>query len=130
MMKILRSILILFTVVYSPVLLASHHGWDVSEVFSNEDGTLQFVEMVLGANNHNNLKNFSLVAGNSATGEDQVFVIPASISGSTAGDRLLFATAAFQSTFGIIPDFVIPDNFVTVVGGDVEYAGISRSRLA
>ena len=28
-----------------PVAQASFHSWDINEIFSNEDGTIQFIEM-------------------------------------------------------------------------------------
>ncbi len=109
---------------------ASHHGWRIVEAFSNADGSLQFVEMNLVASHHDSINNFKLVAGDATAGIDTIFSFPSNISSSLAGDRMLIATASFQSTYGIIPDFVIPDGFLTITAGDVIYAGILASRIS
>jgi hypothetical protein len=100
---------------------ATHHSWKMAVVFSNLDGTLQFVELISTQNDHSQLSCCFLVAGNAETGVDTGFK-PTNLSSTlTNGHSLLFATAGFEAEYGITPDYIIDDNFLTTGPGDVEY---------
>ncbi|MDA0273615.1 MAG: hypothetical protein O3C68_10240 [Proteobacteria bacterium] len=116
------SVLLGFVVLFTGSgAFASHRGWLMAEAYSNADGTLQFVEMVSSTAGHNQLSCCYMVAGNAATGVDTPFK-PSNLSTSdTKGRSLLFATAGFEAAFGIVPDYIIPDNFLTITSGDVFY---------
>ena len=105
----------------STFLSADHHGWQVVEAFSNEDGTLQFIELQTNDNGHNGVNCCALVTGVSATGVDTSYNFDRRLPGSQTGDSLLLATLGFESTFGITADFIIPDGFLTTAAGDVFY---------
>lgn len=83
--------------------LSSHHSWKIHEVFSNADGTLQFVEMLSNADNHNQITCCKVVAGNKTTGVDTGYDFPSNI--------------ASGATNGIKPDYIIPDGFLTTGPG-------------
>ena len=86
------------------------HGWDVHEVFSNEDGTIQFVEMrCQGGSNEIAIGGKAVTSA--ATGNAYVF--PANLPpNSTLNASILLATAAFAALPGApIPDHIIPANF-------------------
>lgn len=101
---------------------ASHHSWRFSEAYSNADGTLQFVEMVSNANDHDLITCCRMVAGNKSTGVDTPYSFPQNLpSSATNAKSMLIATAAFESAFGITPDYIIPDGFLTMTSGDVFY---------
>jgi len=73
--------------------LAGAHTWDVNEVFSNADGTVQFVElreMGGGAGEVN-------MPGNNLTSNAKSFVIPGpALTPPTSNKHFLLGTAAFQ----------------------------------
>ena len=100
--------------------VASHHSWQIVEVFSNADGTLQFIEWKADAGNHNSLSCCDMVATNTSTGDTQLFR-PSNISGSQTDDYYLFATSGFAEVYGIVPDQIIPDGFLTTTAGSVRY---------
>ncbi len=111
-----------FITLFAHSAAASHHSWRMSEVFSNADGSLQFVEMQSSADGHDKIICCQLVAGDASTGVDTGYRFPQNLpSSSTAGKSMLIATAAFESTFGIRPDYIIPDGFLTTGAGDVFY---------
>ncbi len=95
---------------------ASFHLWDASEVYSNADGTIQFVELFTTVNSQH------LLAGHyyGSTEHDFTFSInlPSSL---TANKRFLMATAGFAALPGAPqPDYIIPDGFVNICGDTLE----------
>ncbi|MBO6658792.1 MAG: hypothetical protein JJ934_18005 [Pseudomonadales bacterium] len=101
---------------------ASHHSWRFSEAYRNADGTLQFVEMVSNADGHDKISCCRVVAGNKMTGVDTPYSFLQNLpTSATNGKSMLLATATFEATYGITPDYIIPDNFLTVTSGDVFY---------
>ena len=98
---------------------AGSHLWTINEVFSNADGTIQFVELhcPAGADFETgvNSKNMTSLA----TGGD--FTI-AGLSLSATGDKfLLFATADFAALPGApTPDLIIPPGSVPFIGIGVD----------
>ncbi len=46
---------------------------------------------------------------------------PSDTSGSQPGDTLLFATEEFQNVYGIVPDQIIPNGYLTTSAGSVKY---------
>lgn len=100
---------------------ATHHLWDVNEVFSNADGTIQFVELwePTGDNAEN------LVGGFTVTTNGSSFTFGANLpAGDTGLKFILLATAGFAALPGAVtPDYIIPDNFFDVNGDTIRYAG-------
>ena len=108
---------------------AGHHQWFISEVFSNADGTVQFVELK-GTNDNEQFINGFAVATLAPGG-----AIPTSApigpnlpSNLTNGAYLLIGTtgyATLASTQGQpAPDRTLPNNFLEISGDRVRYAGI------
>lgn len=98
---------------------AGAHTWDVVEVFSNADGTIQFIEI----REMNNTPGETFLAGRTITSDalGNSFTIPANLpAGSSANKRLLFGTAAYAALPGVpAPDYILPvAPFFRVVGGD------------
>ncbi len=89
---------------------ASFHLWDIAEIYSNADGTIQFIELYTNDANQGIISNQTLSA--ESDGNTVNFVIPSDVDNNTSNRRLLFATAQFSKQIGAInPDFVIPDQF-------------------
>ena len=70
---------------------AGSHGWRFNEIFSNADGTIQFIELkeCCGSTAEWGLNNKWVRSGDLAN----QFNFPANISGNTANRHLLLATA-------------------------------------
>jgi len=86
------------------------HLWYFSEIFSNADRTIQFIELkeCCGATAENGLS--GKYVKNDANGVQYNF--PADIAGDTGNKHLLLATAAFAALPGApTPDYIIPSNF-------------------
>ncbi len=92
-------------------VLAGSHSWVIVEVFSNGDGTIQFIELeeCCGLPNEIGLLNKNVKSN--ATGKQVVFTanLP---GGSTANAHLLLGTAAFAALPGApTPDYIIVPGF-------------------
>lgn len=98
--------------------LAGHHRWDFSEVFSNEDGTVQFVEL-FSANSGEAALNGWTITSTSGT-----FTFVGNLPADTANTWVLVGTAAYALAEGAVaPDYVLPDAFFDPAGDTLNYAG-------
>jgi serralysin len=100
---------------------ATFHLWDIVEVYSNFDGSVQFVEMFDASNFEN------LVSGKQLKSNANSFTIPANLTTTaTANHRLLFATAGFSALAGgVTPDYTIPSNFFSITGDTLNFANVN-----
>jgi hypothetical protein len=97
---------------------ANFHLWSISEIYSNSDGSVQFIEL------------FTSSAGQTLTGNTHItsnahtFTFPSGLSQDTTNKHMLLATAGFGTLAGgVTPDFTIPSNFFNVAGDTITYQG-------
>ena len=89
------------------------HLWEFTELFSNADGSVQFIEMFTDTTNENGLS--VIFIRSTATGEE--FHFGTNLGGNTLNRHLLIATAAFAAQPGAVtPDYVMPDGFLRTAG--------------
>lgn len=95
--------------VASQVVLATFHFNDVSEVYTNADGSIQYVELISRASNQTMLGPTHVEALNAdGLQTTVVFNFTVTFSGPlNNGDTLLIATPGFQAMAGFAPDFVM-----------------------
>jgi hypothetical protein len=118
----------------APLAQASYHTFEIAELYSNADGTIQFVLLheSAGANGQDLLAGHTLSATH--VGTTKTFVFPASLpSAGTAGRYVLVATqgyvdaaASLQPFASVYPDYVVPNQFLPTDGGVVNYAGVDE----
>src|SRR5262249_52650494 len=90
------------------------HLWEFGELYSNADGTVQFIEMVSDVAGENGLALMFIRSTNG--GVDYHFSM--NLVGDTLNKHVLIATAAFASQPGAVtPDYILPDGFLRS-GGD------------
>jgi hypothetical protein len=85
--------------------LCAGHTWYVNEIFSNSDGTIQFIEIKesLGGNFETG------TAGHAVTSSTKSFTITANSPAPTGFHHILLATPAFVGLPGApTPDYIIP----------------------
>jgi len=112
--------------------LAADPSFQISEVFSNADGMVQFVQLreTSGQNGQNLLAGKTLTA--TRGGRTKTFVIPADLPhAQTANRAVLLATAGyldvpanFPEFKAVVPDYILPNQFLPAEGGTVEFAGV------
>lgn len=103
----------------SATALAGSHTWKVNEVFSNADGTIQFIELseCCGFANEINLNN-KWVETDSGGAEQ----INGNVTAPTSNRKFLLATNGFAALPGApVPDEIIADGFIDINGDTVRY---------
>jgi hypothetical protein len=101
--------------------LAGHHLWDFTELYSNADGSVQYVELFTAENDEQNLGAFTI------TSDGHTFNFVTNLStAATANTWVLVATSNFASLPGAVtPDYILPQgNFFPTGGGSINYAGV------
>ena len=103
---------------------ASFHSWDINEIFSNEDGTIQFIELRetegLGGQHQLSIPSIDFTTNTNIFAYDTNLnpLIP------TEDNYFLMGTEGFANLPGAPePDYIIPDNFFSVTGDMLNFAG-------
>jgi hypothetical protein len=95
---------------------AFFHLWKFTELFSNADGSVQFMEFHSPAAG----ENFATGSTIRSMSTGKVFTFDRDLTGSTANKNLLVATAGFGSLAGgVTPDYTLPANFFNPAGDTV-----------
>jgi hypothetical protein len=133
----LKTFLALFALLVAPVAWATFHTYQIDELFSTADGTVQYVVLheVFGANGQNLLggRAFTSTSG----GVTNTFIFPTDLPGGmdtgygmspapTAFTRVLIATQGFAALNLVKPDYVIPNGFLPLANGTINYAGVDQ----
>jgi hypothetical protein len=98
---------------------ASFHLWSMSELYSNADGTVQFLEFRSAAGGQQFLSGHTLTSTSGATTNTLNFT---NLPGDTAGKRFLVGTVGFAALGVVAPDFVVPNGFFFQGGGSISFA--------
>jgi hypothetical protein len=133
---------LLACVALSMLTVAQAHAdfitWDVNEVFSNADGTIQFIEF-FEANGQHGQRSFTgkqlktFVTGATANDPLNLYLFAADVPSDLTANRFaLVATSGFASLPGAVqPDFVMPDGFIdTSVVVKIELSTIDEFNFA
>ncbi len=90
---------------------ATFHQWEIKEVFTNADGTVQFIEFFTTGLNEGGLKFHNVTV--TSDGVMKEFVFDHSLTNPTDGKHFLLATAGFAALAGgVAPDYSpLPANF-------------------
>jgi hypothetical protein len=99
---------------------AGSHLWDFWEIFSNPDGTVQFIELHISTNANQEIGLAGKKVTSQATGK--VFTFPSNLVPPTGFKYLLLATSGFAALPGApTPDYIIPDHFFSTTGDTLKY---------
>ena len=102
----------------------SFHLYDITEIFSNADGSVQFIELRVGASNGE-----SFWTGKTITvtqnGVTHSFTFPNDLpSTQTANTSVLIATQGFANLGVVTPNYIVPAGFLFQGSGSVNFAGV------
>ena len=123
MNAIVRAIAVVAALAALPAQ-AVFHLWEISELFSNADGTVQFIELRALAGGQQFLAGHAVTTTGS-TGT-RSFTFPADLPGDTSGKRMLIGTTGFAALGVVTPDYVVPNGFLFRAGGSVNFAGVDN----
>lgn len=102
---------------------ASAHLWNITELYSNSSGSLQFIEMFCTSTGQSNFTTARSIAVSNGVLTNTFNVPSTTLAGSTANRSLLFGTSGIQAAGGPAPDFIIPNNFLFTLGGNITFFG-------
>ena len=99
---------------------ASFHNWMINEIYSNFDGSVQFIELYTIEDAENELSTESIWSDLST------FQFEVDLPDSaTEFHFVLIGTQSFSQTPGAVaPDYVVPDNFFSVDGDTINFADV------
>ncbi len=120
----LRWMLAIFLTLVASHAGASFHTFVINEIYSNADGTVQYVELreAAGFGGQNLLAGLTLTSTHG--GVTKTFFFPGNIPPNTALKRVLIATQGFAALGLVTPDYVIPNGFLATDGATVIYASL------
>jgi hypothetical protein len=115
--------------------VAEFHTYKIEEIFSNADGTVQYVVMheSVGMSEENFWMGNAFTSTHLGTTQTYIFRnnLPGVMcgyygcgGGGTANKRVLIATQGLADLHVITPDFVVPNGFFPIGGGTLNYAGV------
>lgn len=105
-----------------PRAMAGSHSWRINEIFSDADGTIQFIELKECCGMNNEVFLSGKYVSSQATGN--IFNFPGNLpcSNCTANQHLLLATSAFAALPGApAPDYIIPAGFFAIEADSLDY---------
>ena len=107
------------------VASAAYQTWTISQIYSNADGSIQFVVLIESSNANGE----NLLGGHTLTmthgGVTKTFMFPADLpSANTAGRSVLIGTPGFADASPVAPDYLMPQRFIATDGGTLDYAGV------
>jgi serralysin len=127
-MRVLLPTLSIFVLLTPDAARATFHLWDITEVYSNADGSVQFIELFTSANSQDEL------AGHLLESDLETYAFPTDLdpdelgngNNATANQHMLIATPAFASQPGAVtPDFVLDGpTFFDFVDDLLDFAGV------
>ena len=127
MLRMLRSCALICLLLGTSAASASFHLFRIEQIYSNSDGTVQFIVLheSFGANGENLWSGQTLTSSGSGSTKSITFStnLPSS---NTAGRRVLIATPGFAALGLVTPNYTIPNGFLPLANGTVNYAGVDQ----
>jgi len=118
---------ILRALVAAPLLAAAtlaYAAFQFEQIYSNEDGTVQYIVLheTAGVDGQQAMRGLTLTSTHAGVSKTYVFTndLPSS---QTAGKRVLIATQGFAALGLVIPDYVIPNEFIASDAATLSFAG-------
>ncbi len=101
---------------------ASFHLWQIAEMYSNANGTVQYVELTTFASGQQFVSGHQVTA--SQNGAAHSFIIPADLPGDSSNRKFLIGTQGFANLGIVTPDYVVTNGFLFQPNGSVNFAGV------
>jgi len=99
------------------------HLWTITEVYTNADGTIQFIELFTSSINQELTSGHTIESILDASNK-KIFLFLTDTPAPTTGHHLLLATAGFAGLAGAVtPDFMLADGFLYDPSGTVNFVG-------
>lgn len=119
-MGLITRILLGIAALAAMPVAASFHLWTMTELYSNADGSVQFLEMRALTGSEQFFAGHALTS--SSGGVTHTFTVPRDLPGDSSGRRMIFGTQGFAALGVVQPDYVVPNGFFFPGGGTVNWA--------
>jgi hypothetical protein len=126
MLRTLRTCTLTILLLATSAALANFHTFRIEQLYSNADGTVQFVVMRESAGDNGEHLWSGQMLTSSGAGNQSITFMSNLPSSSTAGKRVLVATPAFAALGLVTPNYTIPSGFLPLVNGTVNFAGVDH----
>jgi len=99
---------------------AAFHLYQITKLYSNADGSVQFIELSALASGQQFVSGHSIASTQGGT--TRTYNITTNLPGDTANRTLLIGTTGFAALGVVAPDYVVPNGFLFTTGGVVNWA--------
>ncbi len=90
----------------------AYHLWDINEIYSNADGSVQFIELRALGSGQQFMNNVVIIQATNST-VTNIFVCNSNLPADTFNRTCIIGTANLASVpGGVSPDYVIPPGFI------------------
>jgi hypothetical protein len=107
----------------TPQAHAAQHLWNLQELYTNNSGTLQFIELKTTFGSQQFVGGFTISSTNLAMNQTNMFTIPTNLPSDSTNHTFLLGTTGIQAAGGPAPDYIIPNNFLFAAGGSISFFG-------
>jgi PEP-CTERM motif len=105
---------------------AAFHLWSLQQIYTNNTGTLQFIELSTQFSGQPFVGGQQIQVSNTGATQTHTFTIPSNLpfSPDTANRTFLIGTAGLHAAGGPAPDYpTLPNNFLFAGGGTISFFG-------
>ena len=102
---------------------AAFHLWTIRELYTNLDGTQQFIELFCPFAGQTVIGGQQIQITEQATSTVHTFVIPANLGSDTTNHAYLLSTSTLQAAGAPAPNAVIPANFLFKGASTIAFFG-------
>ena len=120
--KSLSRIFILLSFWIAVPAQAAFHLWAISEIYSNADGSVQFIELTALSGGQQFLAGQRLTSSQGT--QNNQFTFLTNLPGDTAGKTMLIGTQGFAALNLVTPDYTVPNGFLFTTNGSVNFANV------
>lgn len=118
----LRICILLGSALFAQSASASFHLWQLSELYSDASGTVQYIELSTFDSGQEFLSGHAISASQDAS--IHTFGFPMDLPGDTASHAFLIGTQGFANLGIVTPDYIVPNGFLFQPNGSVNFAGV------
>jgi len=120
--RMLRILACAVAVFFTQSAIASFHLWQIAEIYSNANGTVQYIELTTSASGQQFVSGHQVTA--SQNGVVRSFTIPFDLPSDSSNHKFLISTQGFANLGIVTPDYVVPDGFLFRPNGSVNFADV------
>jgi len=126
MPRILRFCALAVLLTAASAALANFHLFRIEQLYSNADGTVQFIVLHESSGQNGEHLWTGQMLTSSGGGTKSITFMTNLPGSNTAGKRVLIATPGFAALGLVTPNYTIPNGFLPLANGTINYAGVDQ----